>query len=432
MKNYLINRVNEKIYEYTLENKLKVFIVKKPNFNKKIAVYEAKYGSINNCFAPIGEKKLKKYPFGIAHFLEHKLFESPLDIDYFKIFQENGAYVNAATGYEKTYYYFTCNDNFLTNLENLLNLVENPYFTDENVYKEKAIIGQEIDMYKNNPAEVLYQTLYYNCFNKDYRKYDVAGERKDINEITKEDLYECYSTFYNPSNMFLTIVGDIDINKTIDFIKKHESKRKIIEIKKIKEQKINEKYDVARKKEIIYHNVLNTKVGYLYKLFRNNKDEVLRRKNDLMIKTFINSKFGSLSLFEDYLVKNNIVKSYFSFNIELFEKYILISFNYDPINDKKVKELIDEKLSDVNNLKLEFDLYKKAYLVNFINAFESVDGIVSYIRNSYECFGKIITNNYDVINSVTYDEYINYIKTLDFNNYTKVVVKPIKDYNNKN
>ena len=431
MKEYVINKVNEKVYEYTLDNNLKVFIVRKPNFNKKVVFYETKYGSVNNCFAQIGETKLKKYPFGIAHFLEHKLFESKDGIDYFKLFQKNGAYINAATSYDKTYYFFSCSDNFLINLENLLNLVENPYFTDQNVEKEKGIIGQEIDMYKNRASEVLYKTLYYNCFNKDYRKYDIAGEKEDIKKITKEDLYECYNTFYNPSNMFLTIVGDIDVSKTIDLIKKHENKRKIIKNDKIIEEEIKEKYEVCKKEEVIYHNVENEKVGYLYKLFRDKQDDVSMRKANLIIRIFINSRFGRLSLFEDYLIKNNLVKSYFDYSIDISEKYILLGFDYDPIDDLKVKKLIDEKLNNMNNLKEEFELYKKTRLVNFINAFEKVDEVATVIRQSYECFGKIVLDDYDVIKGLTYDEYISYIKKLDFNNYTKVIVKPNKSINEK-
>ena len=221
-----ISKLDELIYEETLDNGLKIFICKTPNFNKKLAFFQTRYGSLDNEFIPINGKKVKKYPLGIAHFLEHKLFESENNIDYFKLFQENGAYLNAATSYDKTYYFFSCSDNFYDNLTNLINMVQTPYFTDENVEKEKGIIGQEIDMYSNDPNQVLYDKLYYNAFVNDPMKYDIAGTKKDIKEITKEDLYECYNTFYHPSNMFLTIVGDVDVKKTIKLIKEIEDNKK--------------------------------------------------------------------------------------------------------------------------------------------------------------------------------------------------------------
>ena len=418
-----ISKLDELIYEETLDNGLKIFVCKTPNFNKKLAFFQTRYGSLDNEFIPINGKKVKKYPLGIAHFLEHKLFESEDNIDYFKLFQENGAYLNAATSYDKTYYFFSCSDNFYDNLTNLIEMVQTPYFADENVEKEKGIIGQEIDMYSNDPNQVLYDKLYYNAFVNDPMKYDIAGTKKDIKEITKEDLYECYNTFYHPSNMFLTIVGDVDVKKTIKLIKEIEDNKKYDKPKEIIKSEIDEPKEVLKKEEQIYHNVYATKVGYAYKIILDKINEEEDIKRIFYIKTFLKTIFGSLSGFTEDLIKEKVVKSYFEYYPNISDNYFLITFAADALNEEELKRRIDEKLSCFDNLEEGFRLYKKSALANYVKAFESPYAICSFIKNNYNKYKKVITNYYEIYNELDFDDYVNYIKKIDFTSQTKVIVK---------
>ena len=418
-----ISKLDELIYEETLDNGLKIFVCKTPNFNKKLAFFQTRYGSLDNEFIPIKGNKMKKYPLGIAHFLEHKVFESKENIDYFKLFQENGAYLNAATSYDKTYYFFSCSDNFYDNLINLIDMVQTPYFTDENVEKEKGIIGQEIDMYSNDPNQVLYDKLYYNAFVNDPMKYDIAGTKKDIKQITKEDLYECYNTFYHPSNMFLTIVGDVDVEKTIELIKQNQNNKKYDKPKEIVKNEINEPKEVLKKEEQIYHNVYATKVGYAYKIILDKSNEEDDIKRIFYIKTFLKTIFGSLSGFTEDLIKEKVVKSYFEYYPNISDNYFLITFAADALNEEELKRRIDEKLSCFDNLEEGFRLYKKSALANYVKAFESPDAICSFIKNNYNKYKKVITNYYEIYNELDFDDYVNYIKKIDFTSQTKVIVK---------
>lgn len=418
-----ISKINANVYYDTLDNGLEVIVYKTPGFQKKMAFFQTRYGSLKNEFIPIGQTKMKSFPLGIAHFLEHKLFESKEKINYFEEFQNKGAYLNAATSYDKTYYYFVCSDNFYDNLTKLIDMVQTPYFTDENVEKEKGIIGQEIDMYSNNPNQTIYDKLYYNAFVKSPMKYDIAGTKKDIKKITKEDLYECYNTFYHPSNMFLVVVGDLDENEVFETIKKNQSSKRFEKPFKIVCKKYEEPSKVAKKEEVISHNVSATKFGYAYKMkIKELSDEKEDYKRRFAIKTFLRIKFGCLSGFTEYLIKNNLVKSYFNYSHEIGKDFVLIIFSSDILDEKKVKSLIDEKLLENIDMKKEFELFKKAAISNYVKTFESPDSICNHVRFMYNEYGKIIDDCYDIYSNITYDEFVSYIKGLDFNNQTKIMI----------
>ncbi len=206
---------------------LTIDIVKKPGKSRKTAMLAAKFGSINREFEYNG--KFITVPNGTAHFLEHKLFEGK-NGNAFDFYAKTGAKANAYTSNDKTAYYFICTDKFEENLSILLSFVSNPYLTDENVEKEKGIIGQEIKMYDDEPSWQGYFGLIGNLYGTHPVKYDIAGSVEDIAPITVDTLMSCYNTFYHPSNMVLSVVGDVDENKVISLCDKYFSKSSVNEI----------------------------------------------------------------------------------------------------------------------------------------------------------------------------------------------------------
>lgn len=213
--------LNETLYSYTHSSGLKVYMAIKPGFTKSCAYFSTNYGSTTNRFVPKGATEAITVPDGVAHFLEHKVFEQPDGASVFDAFSKYGAYANAYTSFNMTTYYFWCTENFRENLKTLVEFVQTPYFTDENVAKEQGIIGQEIKMYEDDPNWSCYfnmlQGLYYNHT----VRLDIAGTVESISKITKDTLYTCYNTFYNPSNMTLCLVGDFcpeDMEKYLDEI----------------------------------------------------------------------------------------------------------------------------------------------------------------------------------------------------------------------
>ena len=415
--------LNEKLFHEVLDNGLNVYIYKNPNFQKKSAFFQTRYGSLNNDFIPIGENNMESFPLGIAHFLEHKLFESEDNSNIFEKFEKNGAYINAMTSYDSTTYYFISTDYFYENLELLIDMVQSPYFTDENVEKEKGIIGQEIDMYSNDPEQAIYEKLKYNCIKVSPLRYDIAGTKEEVNKITKEDLYKCYNTFYHPSNMNLFIAGDVDEKEVIDFIKKNQSKKKFEKECEIVNKEYIEPKEVLKKEETIYHNVTSTKIGYAYKLVLpkvGNKEDFLRK---LFIKIFLATKFGSATTFVENLIKEKLVKSYFDYDYILKGNIFMIFFIGDVLNDKKVEKKIQDKLEDLNNLEDMFNLYKKNYYSNYIKTFEEISSIQALIRGIIKDYGYFFEDLYDVYNNTSYADYIKFIKSLDFNNKSKIIIK---------
>lgn len=199
-------------YEYTHKSGLKVSVIPKPQFSSAAAYFGTKYGSIDTAFKTDENADFIVVPEGIAHYLEHKLFENE-DCDAFEQFSQTGAYANAYTSFDRTCYLFSCSNNFYDSLKILLGFVQDPYFTKETVQKEQGIIGQEISMYDDDPDwSVLFSLL--RCLYKNHPvRIDIAGTIESIAQITPELLYSCYNTFYNLNNMFICISGNVEPQK---------------------------------------------------------------------------------------------------------------------------------------------------------------------------------------------------------------------------
>ena len=211
---------------------LTIYIYPKEKNNSTYAVFGTKYGSIDNCFRISGEKEPHKVPDGIAHYLEHKLFESE-DGDAFERYAKTGASANAYTSFYNTCYLFSCTQNVYKSLEILLDFVQSPYFTIETVQKEQGIIGQEIKMYDDDPQWCVLFNLLEAMYHNHPVKNDIAGTVASIAKITPELLYECYNTFYNLNNMVLCIAGNIDTDKVLKICDKMLKPSKPIEIERI-------------------------------------------------------------------------------------------------------------------------------------------------------------------------------------------------------
>lgn len=223
MNTLTYDRLQETLYSDQMSNGLQVYVLAKPGFHKTYATFSTKYGSIDNHFKPPGKEELK-VPDGIAHFLEHKMFEEPKG-DVFATFAAQGASANAFTSFDRTSYLFSATDHIHANIETLLNFVQNPYFTDENVNKEKGIIEQEIKMYGDNADFRAYFGLIEALYQKHPVHIDIAGTVESIYQINKELLYDCYNTFYHPSNMCLFVVGNVDPGEIMLLVRDNQAKK---------------------------------------------------------------------------------------------------------------------------------------------------------------------------------------------------------------
>ena len=205
-------RIGETVLEKTLPNGLKIFIVPKPQHRKKYAFFATRYGGMDMQFIRNGEKY--DTPAGIAHYLEHKMFDTK-DGNALQVLSQNGAEPNAFTSNAMTGYYFDCTEHFEENLRILLSFVSVPYFTDESVEKERGIIGQEIRMVEDSPDWQVYERLLACLYRSSPARVPIAGTVESIAGITAETLYDCHHAFYCPSNMALCVVGNVDPHTVI-------------------------------------------------------------------------------------------------------------------------------------------------------------------------------------------------------------------------
>lgn len=212
VKNF--DKIGETLYCETLPNGLQIIVDRKPGFKLGYAVFATKYGGAYRRFKLNGQ--WHDTPAGVAHFLEHKMFDMPDGDNALNVLSANGAQPNAFTSSGMTAYYFDCTQKFHENLRMLLKFVSTPYFTPESVQKEQGIIGQEIGMVEDSVGYVVYNRLMRMLYEHNPVRDQVAGSVESIAEITSETLYNCHAAFYAPSNMVLCVAGDFDPQEIFD------------------------------------------------------------------------------------------------------------------------------------------------------------------------------------------------------------------------
>lgn len=313
MNKVTFDQLQETLYYEEMKNGLQVYVLPKAGFNKTFATFTTKYGSIDNHFIPLNEEKPLKVPDGIAHFLEHKLFEDE-DGDVFQLFSKQGASANAFTSFTRTAYLFSSTMMVKENLETLLNFVQKPYFTDQSVEKEKGIIEQEIKMYDDNPDWRNYFGLIASMYHHHPVKIDIAGTVQSIHEITKEQLYTCYETFYHPSNMLFFVVGNIDPEETLTLIRENQEGKSFEASKEITRFFDEEPDEVFEKEKIIPMNVNTSKCLIGFKNKRNNRNGNDLLKHELSIQLLLEMMFGQSGENYQKLYDEGLIDDTFSFD----------------------------------------------------------------------------------------------------------------------
>ena len=423
MRRNNLEKIDLELYEETLDNGLKVFIVPKDNVNGIYATFNTKFGSIHQEFVPNNSNKMIKVPLGVAHFLEHKMFEQKDNKDPFTFYSERGCDANANTSNYKTTYLFSGANSFYDNIKFLLDYVQEPYFTDENVEKEKGIIEQEINMYKDDPFFKIYDGIINNTFVEHPIKYPIAGTIEDIYKITKEDLYNCYNTFYHPSNMFLVITGNVDPKEALNVIKINQNDKKFDEQKEIILKEYDEPNTVAKETEEVTMEIEIPKVGVGYKIDCSNI-----KKNIYDIKSYISIlldlKLGSTSELSEKLKTDNLITHDLDITLINTDKHILAMIIAETNNVEEVLNYIDNELKDLSITEEELSRKKKVRKSNTIYRSDSVYSINNKIVSDIMNFNKVIYDDYKKIDKLNIKDMNRIIKEINLNNKTTYVVKP--------
>ena len=404
------SNVKEKVYIENLENGMTIIVIPKANTTKKYILWGTNYGSIDNKFIVPGEEKETEVPDGVAHFLEHKMFEQENGTNSLDVLSSLGVEANAYTTNDHTAYLYGCTDNFYEALDELMDYVQHPYFTDENVEKEKGIIGQEIMMYDDYPDWRVYMNA-MDCMYKFHPvKLDITGTIETISKIDKDILYKCYNTFYNPSNMTLVVCGDFKPEEIIEEVKKRLlDTKKQGEIKRIytkEPEEINKPYAIQ-----------NMQVSNpLFIIGSKDKKELKEYivKKHISIEILLNMVLGKSSRLYKKLYEDSLLLAQPSLDYEFTKEYAHImitgqSKNPEIINEEFKKEV--KRLKENGIDEKHFNRIKKKIYGDYIAEYNDVGTIARMF----------LADSFKGINSFDYLEKYNEISK----EYTEQILKEV-------
>ncbi|PFG06651.1 pitrilysin family protein [Bacillus sp. es.034] len=406
MKKISFDQLQENLYYEKMSNGLDVYILPKKGFNKTYATFTTKYGSIDNHFVPLDEDDFVKVPDGIAHFLEHKLFEKE-DGDVFQQFSKQGASANAFTSFTRTAYLFSSTTNVERNLETLIDFVQDPYFTEKTVEKEKGIIGQEITMYDDNPDWRLYFGVIQNMYKNHPVKIDIAGTIESITPITKDMLYQCYNTFYHPSNMLLFVVGSVDPEQIMNQVRSNQEEKEYEKMPEIKRKFEDEPETVAEKKQVLKMNVQSPKclVGLKAPEPTQQGREMLRQ--ELSMNVFLDMLFGKSSKYYSELYNDGLIDETFHYDYTQENGFGFLTVGGDTEKPDELSEKVQSLLLKAKRESLfteeGLERTKKKKIGAFLRAINSPEYIANqftrYAFNEMDLFEVVPT-----LESLKYDD----------------------------
>ena len=376
------SKVKEKLYVEKLENGLTVMIMPKKNIQKKYMIWATNFGSIDNKFIAPNDKEETNIPDGVAHFLEHKMFEQQNGTNSLDTLTALGVNANAYTTTDHTCYLFECTDNFYPAIDD----VQNPYFTDQNVEKEKGIIGQEIQMYDDYPSWAVYMNAMKCMYKNNPIIIDIAGSIESISKIDKEVLYKCYNTFYHPSNMVMCFAGDFEPETLIEEVKiRLKPTEKHGEIKRI----YPEEPEQIVKKE----NTQNMEVSM--PIFVIGIKDVIDNKNctsssivkkHIAIEILLNMLIGKSSKLYKELYEAELITGEPYLDYEFSKQYAHVSITGQSNDPKKVLEKFEAEIKQMkkNDIDLaHFQRVKNMIYGNYVKEYDDVAEICRMFVGDY-------------------------------------------------
>lgn len=400
--------LNEEYVYFKHESGLDVYVFPK-EMSTSYALFATKYGSIDNKFKVSGETDFTTVPNGIAHFLEHKMFENENGEDTFVRYARTGSNANAYTSNSMTAYLFSCTENFYESLEILLDFVSKPYFTKETVEKEQGIIAQEIRMYDDNPGARLYYELLGALYREHNVKINVAGTVESIKEITPELLYSCYNTFYNLNNMALCVCGQVDndrVCEVCDRILKKAPKQEIIREYPEEPKEINEKVATAHLKvatPIFAVGIKDTDIS---------PDPTVRLKKNAVAEIVCKLLFGKSSPLYTELYEKSLISGDLSAEYEHNESFSFLAFDGESDDPDEVYRIYTKHIEAAKSTppsREEFEIAKRVRLASFIGMFDSTDSIANEFL-SFIFDGVTVFDYVDALKGVTYEDTLEFIR----------------------
>lgn len=412
-------RLSESYYKIKHPSGLTVLVWEMPEFSSVYALFGTKYGSINTKFKTKNDKDFIEVPEGIAHFLEHKLFENE-DCDVFELYAKTGASGNAYTSFDQTAYLFSCTENYKESLKILLDFVQSPYFTQETVDKEQGIIGQEIRMCEDTPWRQVFFNLLRCLYVEHPVKIEIAGTVESIAEIDADLLYSCYNTFYNLNNMALSIAGSIKLDEVLAICDEH------LKIKENPElvTAFPDEPDEVNEKLFIQKMAVGTPlfaIGYKSVPF-DGKDRI---RKELEASILLNLICGSTSELYKSLYDEGLINSNFYTEVDSGDGFFASVFSGESKNPQKVFERIKEEISRIKSEGIDSDMFeiiKKAEYGKLISGLNSAEKCATLMFESDLLIGVDAFENIEALASITEQNILESIDVLFDNNKSAISI----------
>lgn len=416
---------NEQYSYYKLNNGLEVFLLNKADFKKTFCYLAVNYGSLDNEFIPPFQNEYVRMPYGIAHFLEHQMFENNQNIN--AEFTKFCAECNAFTSFDRTTYAFSSCQNIIAPLELLLDFVQKPNYNNKTIEKERSIILQELMMYEDNPQIMLFQETLNAMYKQTDIRIDICGTEESIKEINKKHLDLCYETFYHPSNMCLVVVGPINEQEILETIENNQNKKKFREYVKIHRKYPEEISTVKEKKVVKPFNLTVPKLAIGIKLpsFKKNSLELLRK--DLSLSMLVDYNFDETSDFYELLLEKQLLNDTYGYETQIDDGFSYCYFSLDSYRYNEVIELIKSKLLNLSKLtEEEFIRYKNTIIASNIRKMNSLEYYGTSLVDG--CFCNLtLFRIMDEINNITLEDVNSLIEYFNDDNISVVVIKDAED-----
>ncbi|MFD1360396.1 EF-P 5-aminopentanol modification-associated protein YfmH [Lentibacillus salinarum] len=408
MNKLAYDHIEEVVYKEKLPNGLTVILLPKPEMAKTYSIFSTNYGSIDQTFVPLNGTEAITVPEGVAHFLEHKMFEKQ-DRDVFADFGKQGASANAYTSFTKTAYLFAATSHIDQNVKTLLNFVQDPYFSEESVEKEKGIIAQEIEMYNDQPDWQMIMGALKAMF---HQHLDIAGTVDSIHTITKDDLYTCYNTFYHPENMTLFIAGNFDTQHMMDVIKHNQASKDFAKMDDIRRSYSKEPTEVAEKEKQITMPVTIPKctIGIKEVAAELTGDDFL--KQDLLQSMIVDFYFSKGGPFYQQLYDEQLIDASFYFDTSLEKNFGYTFIGGNTSEPDRFSEKVRELLQSTNQAVFHHEVVermKKKKIGQLLRAMNSLE----FMANQYIHYNTVGVDLFAII------PFIQSLKDEDFNSFVQ-------------
>lgn len=412
----------ETCLKYVHKSGVTVFMLPMEGYSTACAQFSVKFGSEDNAFSVNGGE-IKKIPDGTAHYLEHKLFESE-EKNAFELFAQTGAACNACTSFDYTQYYFSAADNFKKNLEILLGFVQDPYFTPENVEKERGIIGQEITMYRDSPNWRVFTNLLEGMFSQNPVRLDIAGTAESIARITDKTLYDCYNAFYNPANMYLCVAGNFDPDEVIGVC---EEQLRNAEPLVVKSAPFSEPFEVVKKRVELNMPVAKPifEIGFKRELSKPGAEFSDYGEELLYLSILFDVIFGGISDFFERMRENGSINEQFGAGVMNGRGFMFPFARGESGDPDYVAEQIR---AEIRKFKKEppskelFDCVKKSNYGALIRGLNNVDNVAAMLSENalagVSPFCKI-----DLVSGAVYEKMLERLDSFDEENMCISIVK---------